>query len=264
MDRRGGSRAGFCLILEARKIHMASTATEFEWKFAALRVKATCLRLIEVLNKFNPDQPRVPAGNPDGGQWTDGDGSETSEFEDVTESIDWIFGVENQEMPPEDPPQVPSQKPETPQRRNEIIRAVARWAANAVKVGRSLNVLGALYEAASWLDTDAYFINAYLDSPKSLEELNSGAAERRLGYDRHHIVEQTQARGEGYPESQINSPENLVRVPTLKHWEINAWMQTPNFSYDMLTPREYLRGKSWEEKRAFGLEVLVRFRVLQP
>ncbi len=24
--------------------------------------------------KFNPDQPRVPAGNPDGGQWTDGGG----------------------------------------------------------------------------------------------------------------------------------------------------------------------------------------------
>lgn len=25
--------------------------------------------------KFNPNQPRVPAGNPDGGQWTDGSGS---------------------------------------------------------------------------------------------------------------------------------------------------------------------------------------------
>jgi len=24
---------------------------------------------------FNPGQPRVPAGNPDGGQWTSGDGS---------------------------------------------------------------------------------------------------------------------------------------------------------------------------------------------
>ena len=25
--------------------------------------------------RYNPDQPRVPAGNPDGGQWTSGDGS---------------------------------------------------------------------------------------------------------------------------------------------------------------------------------------------
>ena len=24
------------------------------------------------VQKFDPDQPRVPAGNPDGGQWTDG------------------------------------------------------------------------------------------------------------------------------------------------------------------------------------------------
>jgi len=25
-----------------------------------------------ILRKFHPDQPRVPAGNSDGGQWTDG------------------------------------------------------------------------------------------------------------------------------------------------------------------------------------------------
>jgi hypothetical protein len=27
----------------------------------------------QALDKYNPDQPRVPAGNPDGGRWTDGD-----------------------------------------------------------------------------------------------------------------------------------------------------------------------------------------------
>ena len=32
-----------------------------------------------LLRKFNPDQPRVPAGNPDGGQWTsDGTDAETT------------------------------------------------------------------------------------------------------------------------------------------------------------------------------------------
>ena len=30
--------------------------------------------------KFNPDQPRVPAGNPSGGQWTDGAGSDESQY----------------------------------------------------------------------------------------------------------------------------------------------------------------------------------------
>ena len=28
-------------------------------------------------HKYSPNQPRVPAGNPDGGQWTDGGGGAT-------------------------------------------------------------------------------------------------------------------------------------------------------------------------------------------
>lgn len=34
------------------------------------------LRLALALRRFNPAQPRVPVGNPDGGQWTDGGGGE--------------------------------------------------------------------------------------------------------------------------------------------------------------------------------------------
>ena len=42
--------------------------------FEALRLEP---RYIDALEKrFNPDQPRVPARNPDGGQWTSGDASE--------------------------------------------------------------------------------------------------------------------------------------------------------------------------------------------
>ncbi len=33
----------------------------------------------EALDKYNPGQPRVPAGNTDGGQWTRGDGAETED-----------------------------------------------------------------------------------------------------------------------------------------------------------------------------------------
>lgn len=32
----------------------------------------TAASLLEFLRKYRADQPRVPAGNPDGGQWTDG------------------------------------------------------------------------------------------------------------------------------------------------------------------------------------------------
>ena len=38
---------------------------------------------------FNPDQPRVPAGNPDGGQWTDGGG--TSEGNDGDSAVSVTF-----------------------------------------------------------------------------------------------------------------------------------------------------------------------------
>lgn len=35
-------------------------------------------RLRSYVIKYSPDQPRVPAGNPDGGQWTNGGGSGSS------------------------------------------------------------------------------------------------------------------------------------------------------------------------------------------
>ena len=53
------------------------------WRRAELAICRTNLALlnleIALFRKYRPDQPRVPAGNPDGGQWTDGggDGSRT-------------------------------------------------------------------------------------------------------------------------------------------------------------------------------------------
>ncbi len=44
-----------------------------KWIAAATRFELAMLRHDRAL-KYSPDQPRVPAGNPDGGQWTDGGG----------------------------------------------------------------------------------------------------------------------------------------------------------------------------------------------
>lgn len=41
-----------------------------DWQFAALKVKWKYFRLALALKAYDPSQPRVPAGNPDGGQWT--------------------------------------------------------------------------------------------------------------------------------------------------------------------------------------------------
>src|SRR5215211_7302479 len=41
---------------------------------AQIEIEVRSLRLALALRRFNPRQPRVPAGNPEGGQWTDGGG----------------------------------------------------------------------------------------------------------------------------------------------------------------------------------------------
>lgn len=47
-----------------------------EWTLASQRVQVKFLRLDLMLKAgFDPSQPRVPAGNPDGGEWTDAGGS---------------------------------------------------------------------------------------------------------------------------------------------------------------------------------------------
>src|SRR4029077_19752844 len=55
-----------------------------------------CLALVKaelraaLAKKYNPDQPRVPAGDRDGGQWTDGSGvrSETPSVSAPSQAID--------------------------------------------------------------------------------------------------------------------------------------------------------------------------------
>jgi hypothetical protein len=43
------------------------------YAFSLAHLEIRRLRLAYALKRFNPNQPRVPAGNADGGQWTDGD-----------------------------------------------------------------------------------------------------------------------------------------------------------------------------------------------
>lgn len=51
------------------------------WHLNAIRMEIELLRIHLALRAFNPTQPRVPAGRPEGGQWTSGD-SDRSFFGD--------------------------------------------------------------------------------------------------------------------------------------------------------------------------------------
>ena len=84
------------------------------------------------------------------------------------------------------------------------------------------------------------------------------------GYQDHHIAEQAAARQDGYSDELIDGLENVVRIPTLRHQEINGWYGRKNEDFGGLSPREYLRGKSWEERVRVGQYALVRHGVLKP
>jgi hypothetical protein len=94
--------------------------------------------------------------------------------------------------------------------------------------------------------------------------LQQAVAPPKAGYEIHHIVEQTPAEQEGYRRSLIDGPDNLVRIPTLKHREITGWYQTGNKEFGGLSPRDYLRGKTWEERTSVGLGALIDHEVLRP
>jgi hypothetical protein len=203
---------------------------------------------------FNPNQPRKPAGSPDGGQWTGGGGGGSSgEGSNQTEG-----GSPSGSSP---------ERPSSPRVRNAVIKQVAKQVAKLAlqaTAGRARLILEGLELAAWVIEEGGAYIEAYADPPKSLEELQDAVSAPARGYDIHHIVEQTQAEQDGFSRSLIDSQENLVRIPTLKHWQITGWYMFKNDAYGGVSPRTYLRGKDWAERTRVGRDALVRNGVLKP
>ncbi len=117
---------------------------------------------------------------------------------------------------------------------------------------------------ADWIKEQLDNIIAAQDPPRSLDELIEAAQEggRRFGYDNHHIIEQGPQNGD-VPPNVIDAPYNLARIPRYKHWQINKYYGQPQSECEGLTPREYLKGKSVEQRYQFGLAVLRKFGVLK-
>lgn len=175
---------------------------------------------------FRPDEPRVPAGSPDGGQWTDGGGAASSSRTGSSDRPSRILQVND------DVPEITDHPPLRPRDRYAIARFVLRRS----PLGRASLAAWRIYELAS----DAF---AYFDEPKTLEQLQQAAKEPKTGYDIHHIVEQNPARRDGFPEAWIESPENKVRIPRFKHWDINRWYSIKNENFDGMTPRTICEGR---------------------
>jgi hypothetical protein len=127
----------------------------------------------------------------------------------------------------------------------------------------------ALIDATLWLADKAPGILSYLGEPKSLEELERDAGGRRLGYQDHHVVETQYRSNDPLANShrfidRLENSENVVSIPSWKHVEISSWYSTPNREeYGGQTPREFLKGKSWEEQYQLGIQKLRDFGVLR-
>jgi hypothetical protein len=221
-----------------------SNLVRLKWLAAATRFELAFTRHDRALKAgFNPDQPRVPAGDPAGGQWTDGGGNERRVR---------LAG----DVPTGDSPKPPNTRPKDSRTRTAALKLAARLLGPAATVAE-------IAKLGAWMQTYLPIIESYADPPRSLEELQRDVSTLAPGYDIHHIVEQTAAERDGFPREIIDGPDNLVRVPRLKHQEINAWYQTKNPDYDRQTPRDYLSGRSWDVRREVGLEALRIHRVLK-
>jgi hypothetical protein len=322
-----------------RLLRGAHDAALLGHRLAMLNIEAKH-RLAQYHSHYDPNQPRVPAGHPDGGQWTSAGGttgSGTSQvLSDVTPDNDWKPGAQYanngrggrgsgptrlgsgqwtelepgqaarltvaearaqdvirrvQELDPnwrvqlgtyktaegeiraleaeaeraearlreltrfEPPPIIPKERPPTTSERNDAAREIAKWLARN---------LGRVIEGIAWLDEFEESIRAYLDPPKTLQELREAASTPKKGYDIHHVVEQTPAAQDNFPRSMIDGPENRVRIPRYKHWEISAWYGRRNRDFGGQSPREYLRGKDWDERTRVGIEALIQHKVMKP
>lgn len=221
----------------------AVRASAFAHKLALLNIEARH-RAAWYRSHYDPNQPRVPAGNSDGGQWTSAGASAGSPARRAQAG-----------NPAQPPPQIPKQRPPTRQIRMQFLIQLADW------VRKNPDVI---LEAANWVVELLPTIKSSFDSPRTLRELQDAVANPRPGYDIHHIVEQTSAEQDGFSRAVIDAPENLVRIPRWRHWQINGWYMTKNKDYDGLSPRDYLRGKGWDERRRLGLDALVQHGVLKP
>jgi hypothetical protein len=223
--------------------------------------------------EFNPDQPRVPPGSPEGGQWTNGEagGGGWPVFDLGPIDLGPIelaplaaaAGIGHNCGPSlDEPPQIPKQDPGDQKTRLQRAKDAAKWLAKfgARRIPVVAGVVVAV-EAAQWLRAQWPSIRSYRDKPATYDELVKGAREARPGYHGHHVVEQ-QSANDGIPRSMIEGPRNVVSVPIYKHREISAWYQTKSKLFGYQSPRDYLRGKSWNERQRVGEYALRKHEVL--
>jgi hypothetical protein len=117
---------------------------------------------------FNPDQPRWPKDSGEiSRRWSGGASSPPQAPAD--EPFAEVLGNR---------PEIPADEPLTAKARNAFLKAAARWLARAAleaTLGGPIGEYLVALEAAYWLYKYLPYVLAYLDSPKTWEELRQNA-----------------------------------------------------------------------------------------
>ncbi len=112
-----------------------------------------------------------------------------------------------------------------------------------------------------WLAVHRDRILASLTPPRTLEQLQDAVNHPQRGTEIHHIVEAQKESINPLSNTRmfgprIESRENKVRIPYWAHRDISDWYSTGNREFGGRTPRDALRGKSWQEQYEAGLDAL--------
>jgi hypothetical protein len=219
------------------------------WLAAATRCELAMHRHMRALKYgYNPDQPLVPKHEDGAGRWTLTDANGNP----ATQRRVRVAG----DVPTNDPPEVPKERPKTSPERSAAVRFASKILGSAATVVEVVKL-------GTWLAPYASGIISYNDPPKSLDELRQAVSTPDPGYDIHHIVERSSALKSGYPVEVVDGPDNLVRIPRMKHWDINSWYGTPTPEFGGQSPRDYLSGRNWDVRMQVGLEALRENGVLK-
>lgn len=213
-------------------------ATRLRAEPAAQHFWAAALRLRRAL-KYNPDwhlQPRIPAGNPDGGQWTFGQ---------------FLAGL----------PLV-------------LLRQVVPTAVRLLRE-RARQVAPLLRRLPKrWGELEGFPANDDFKDPSrrigppsahrpgsplirfnSARELREFLGSAGPGREWHHIVEQRLA-GWRFPEEIIHSTDNIINLPADVHQRINAAMQRNDPEFGNLSRRAWIEDKTFGEQYNLGLDLI--------
>jgi hypothetical protein len=256
-----------------------------------------------VEDKYDPNQPRVPAGNPGGGQWTDGGGGTGGRLPRGPGTL-----LDGDDSPSErvrlaqnDPPDresdvrprlrnlprairsvsdIPMKKPESPQERNAIVKFVAQEVAEIVIVRAAVEgLIGAEarravrraigraligLKVAAWVVEEGLAsIASYSDPPKTLKELQDAADGPSQPGYEDHHIVERNSKHPG-EDTRINSRENLVRIPKFKHHQITGYYMSEQREFGRMKPRDVLRGTGWDTRYQAGIKILIEFGALKP